>query len=479
MFVPIRHQIQEGETILSWLARWKTIGGFYDEKEMLLRLIGKQRVRFHPYLPHSIGLLADSIKIPAESLLLNHTLFPLFRFFNWDNSQELANAMVQEGCGSPTSIATISATKVAFYNGHKFCPECVREDRKQLGFGYFRIKHQIPGVVACDVHHCLLNAIQGGDLGYDRKFFNPPKISNFELASTTQIEFALYASKVFSLSKRFYFKIDYQNIYLNHLFDKGFVTQNGSLRIKNLFNALTTQINEKEFCGELGIPKYFFDFKFIGPLLRRKTHFPCHPTKHLLFSFWLFKGDENVFIVPYPEKEKIPTIDNSVEEKVVEVQTVKLLKRGLSMEQISGLVNKSRCYIRRVAELHNIEHASNANAYKLKIRKRVLLLATLGRHRSIIAVQLKVGIGYVEQVISNTKGLVAWRKKLMEYKKIQLALVELKKARNEHPEWRRKELKSHCNQAFFYLYHHDRGLLEKCLPCKTKPIPPHIGNSDR
>jgi hypothetical protein len=469
MNIPVRHQLQKDETILSWLARWKTVGGFYDENDMLFHLIGKKRVRFHPYIPHSLGLIAGSIETPAESLLLNHTLFPLFRLFNWDNSQELANAMILEGCGSPTSIATISATKVAFYNGHKFCPACVRQDRKKLGFGYFRIKHQIPGVVACDEHCCLLHAIQGGDLGYDRKLFNPPKISNFELASTTQIEFSLYANKVFNLSKRLNSRVDYQGIYLHHLCDEGFVTQNGSLRIKKLFNEITTLINEKEFVGELGIPKYFFDFKFIGPLLRRKTHFPCHPTKHLLFSFWLFNGDANAFIAHVPERQKTQIPDNSADKKAVEDQTVKLLKRGISMEKISRIVNKSRCYIRRVAELYDIEHSSNANAYKLKIKNRVLLLATLGRHRSIIAAQLKVGIGYVEQVISNTKGLVAWRKKLKEDQKIQRALVELIKARNEHPEWRRKELKSHCNQAFFYLYHHSRKLLEEILPKKTRP----------
>jgi transposase-like protein len=469
MKIPIRHQIQEGETILSWLARWKSIGGFYDEEDMLFHLIGKRRVRFHPYIPHSLGLIANNIKVPVNSLLINHTLFPLFRLFNWGNSQELANAMILEGCGSPTSISTISTIKNTFYNGHKFCPACVRQDREKLGFGYFRIKHQIPGVVACDEHCCLLHAIQGGDLGYDRKLFNPPKVSSFEPASTAQIEFSLYASKNINLSKQLNSEIDYQDIYLQHLFDKGFVTQNGSLRIKKLFNELTTQINEKEFVGELGIPKYFFDFKFIGPLLRRKTHFPCHPTKHLLFSFWLFNGDANALITPFIKKEKSPTIDNSANKKAVEDQTVKLLKRGLSMEKISGIVNKSRCYVRRIAELHSIEHVSNANSYKLRIKNRVLLLATLGRHRKTISKQLKVGIGYVEQVISNAKGLVAWRKKLKEYKKVQLAMGELKKARNEHPDWRRKELKSHCNQAFFYLYHHNRKLLEKIIPKKTKP----------
>ncbi len=434
MKIPVRHQLQKGETILSWLARWKTIGGFYDEEDMLFHLIGKKRVRFHPYIPHSLGLIADSIKTPAKSLLLNHTLFPLFRLFNWDNSQELADAMTLEGCGSPTSISTISTIKNTFYNGHKFCPKCVQQDRNKLGFGYFRIKHQIPGVVACDEHCCLLHAIQGGDLGYDRKLFNPPKLPSSEPASSGQIQFTIYANKVLSLSKQFDLKIDYQSIYLNHLFDKGFVTQNGSFRIKKLFNELTTQINEKEFVGELGIPKYFFDFKFIGPLLRHKTHFPCHPSKHLLFSFWLFNGDANAFIAHFSERQKTQTPDNPVKERFVEDKTVTLLKRGLSMEEISGVVNKSRCYIRRVAELHNIEHTSNANAYKLTIRNRVLLFATLGRHRKAISKQLKVGIGYVEQVIANTKGLVAWRKKLKEYQKIQRALVELKKARNEHPE---------------------------------------------
>lgn len=142
------------------------------------------------------------------------------------------------------------------------------------------------------------------------------------------------------------------------------------------------------------------------------------------------------------------------------------------MEKISRLVNKSRCHIRRVAELHDIEHASNANAYRLTIKNKVLFLATLGRHRKIITDQLKVGIGYVEQIILNTSGLVAWRKKPKEYQKIQLALVELKKARNEHHEWRREELKSHCNQAFFYLYHNSRKLFEKTLPKKTGPTPP-------
>jgi hypothetical protein len=472
MFIPIRHQIQEGETILSWLARWKTIGGFYDEKELLLRLIGKQRVRIHPYLPHSIGLLADSIKIPAESLLLNHTLFPLFSFFNWGNSQKLANAMIQEGCGSPTSIATISATKVAFYNGHKFCPECVRQDRKQLGFGYFRIKHQIPGIVACDEHHCLLHAIQGGDLGYDRKLCNPPKTSNFETASTTQIEFALYANKVFDLSKRLNSKIDYQGIYLHHLFDKGFVTQNGSLRIKKLFSELTTQINEKEFVGELGIPKYFFDFKFIGPLLRRKTHFPCHPTKHLLFSFWLFNKEEIKFNSHHKPIPSLPVVINTNYKKAIEDQTIELLKEGLSMMEVSRLVNKSNCYIKRIAELHNIKHETHNSGFSLKIKNRIIFLATLGRHRKLISKELKVGIGYVEQVIAYTPGLVGWRKKLKILQKIHLASIELKNARRDHPEWRRKEIKEYCNQAFFYLYHHSKKLLEKILPKKTKPTPP-------
>ena len=110
--------------------------------------------------------------------------------------------------------------------------------------------------------------------------------------------------------------------------------------------------------------------------------------------------------------------------------------------------------------------------YKKSIRQLVVLRAKLGQHRQKIADALGVGLGYVEQIISNTKGLVASRKAYRIKKKVDQAAVVLKRTRKQHPEWLRKDIKAANSIEFFCLYHHDRDLLEQILPPKTKPVPP-------
>lgn len=67
------------------------------------------------------------------------------------------------------------------------------------------------------------------------------------------------------------------------------------------------------------------------------------------------------------------------------------------------------------------------NGFSLKIKNRVVFLAALGRHRKLISRHLKVGIGYVEQVIAYTPGLVDWRKKLKIFQQINLPRENLKR----------------------------------------------------
>jgi hypothetical protein len=119
--------------------------------------------------------------------------------------------------------------------------------------------------------------------------------------------------------------------------------------------------------------------------------------------------------------------------------------------------------------LNNIAHQTNAQATSASTRHAVIIQAQLGRHRKVIAHNLKLGIGFVEQVISNTKGLVSWRKKLAVLTKIKAAYLELRGAKLKHADWFRKDFKAQHNQAFFYLYHHARKLLEAILPKKLFP----------
>ena len=146
-----------------------------------------------------------------------------------------------------------------------------------------------------------------------------------------------------------------------------------------------------------------------------------------------------------------------------------MLKQGDSMNAIEQQLGKSRCYIRRVAELNNVVHRTNSQKNNLNIKHLVRLQAQIGHHRKAIAEALNVGIGYVEQVISNTKGLVSWRKRLKEMQKIVNASSCLRKAIKENLGWIRKDVKTYYSKEYFCLYHHDRQLLEGLLPVKSKP----------
>ncbi|MCW8336585.1 TnsD family Tn7-like transposition protein, partial [Vibrio paucivorans] len=207
-------------------------------------------------------------------------------------------------------------------------------------------------------------------------------------------------------------------------------------------------------------------FKFLGSLLRNKTRMPVHPVKHLFFAFWLFEGDASQFSIVRCNTSN-DFVENT-ENRDVDSKILELISEGKSMECVHGITGKSRCYIRRVCELHGIEHSSNQNAHSELIRNKVISMAELGRNRQEIAEELSLGIGYVEQVISNTPGLVAHRKKLWILRKVRSSYRELRMARKVHPDWIRKDFKQIHNRAFFYLYRNARRLLESVLPAKLR-----------
>jgi len=470
MSVPVRHQMQPDETVLSWLARWCAIGGFYDEKSMYSELFGKERIRFHPYLPCYVENIGDITGSNSDFVLRNNTLFPLFTYFGCAPSQRLSLAMRYPSNGNPLTIAGISHTKIGFCYGHKFCPLCIEEDRTQKGYGYFKIQHQIPGVEVCDTHGCFLHVLEGGDFGFNRKLPLPP--TNIKAISGPEIKmkFAKFCTGVLKQSKESIIAVDYQNIYKKELQNKSLLTKCSQLRLKLILQALETVYENFAFGTLLGIPKTLQDFSFVAPLLRKKTHFPCHPTKHLIFGFWLFDGKANVLETPLKiERERIKATQKNKVIGSFQNKVLLLLKKGYSMAHISRKIGKSRNYIRRIAELNMIKHQTKSYAFPTSIRYAVQIQALLGRHRSDIAKSLNVGVGYVEQVISNTIGLSLWRKKLEVHKKIARAMKELTMARLMHPSWHRKEFKEHHNQAFFYLYRQDKESLESILPTPLTP----------
>lgn len=75
-------------------------------------------------------------------------LLPIFEF-------EKKTAMLEQLCRGETIMIT-SIRRFTAKNLPKYCPQCVAEDRESYGAAYWHIDHQIPLMMLCPEHGCLL-----------------------------------------------------------------------------------------------------------------------------------------------------------------------------------------------------------------------------------------------------------------------------------------------------------------------------------
>ncbi|MFG0456718.1 TnsD family Tn7-like transposition protein [Shewanella mangrovisoli] len=454
------------ETVFSWIARCHIRYGAGNVRHTYQELLGIDDVRIHPYLPSHLQQVLPGSGLDEEQLLAQHTLYMLFRFFEHDAKGLLRRVMCHSE-GSPVHAAHIPHAALSIPLEHQYCSICAHEQRATLGFSYFDIRYQIPGVIACPRHQCMLVAVPCGDGALDKHICLPHVISVPTERYVKEAKFAQFCIEVCDGIRAHPGAVFSQYSYLNVLDRKGFITQQGHLRLRQLIDAL------RAFYADIRLPRgaeALLTFDFIGPLLRKKTHSPMHPLPHLLVGYWLFSGDAVCYFNVPTAIEQLPL---PIEETASADELIKRgLVNGLSLNSLAKQTGKSRCYIRRVAELNGILHLSNELAFDSKIREMVVFQAQLGLHRKTIANNLGVGMGYVEQVISNTPELVSWRKTLARLQKVAAAKEIIRTARLAHPDWVRKDIKAHCSKAFFCLYHNNKAALEQLLPPKKQPQSP-------
>lgn len=450
------------ETVFSWVTRYHLKVGVGSEKNTYQALFNKSKFRIHAYLPNSIQCLEGRGNLSVEEWINGHTLYPLFYFFGHNKQNKLYRAMLSPQ-GSSVSHAHIPHAKLSFPYGHKYCPICCKTSRESRGFAYYDIRHQIPGVEVCPMHACYLHHDVTGDYGLDRHLTLPKDDQIVACDFPILIRFARFCFDVFELSQKTRPNKNLLGLYRGALFERGYVTSLQHIRMQLLVEDLSKYYQAFPFSQGW---ETLSDFFFIGRLIWPKTHSLCHPSKHLLFAFWLFDGIAMSY--KYDALEVVSSVEKNESIDRDETCVLRLLKQGVSMQKIHEKTGRSRCYIKRRCELAGITHLSNKSAVSLKVRYQVLVQALLGRHRFTIANNLEVGVSYVEQVIASSQGLSAWRKQFRIMQRVNTAIMELSTAKQVHQDWHRKDYKSHHSKAYFCLYHHARKKLEAIMPAKQK-----------
>lgn len=113
---------------------------------------------------------------------------------------------------------------------------------------------------------------------------------------------------------------------------------------------------------------------------------------------------------------------------------------------------------------------SQAQGLSSKLQQKIIHLARAGIHREAISKRCGIGIGSVEQVISSEPGLVARRKRCHWESKRRRCRLSIARYQQRHPNAIRRDVKTACNSAFFWLYQYDRDWLNSILPKASKPI---------
>ncbi|GGB75475.1 hypothetical protein GCM10011607_39730 [Shewanella inventionis] len=130
------------------------------------------------------------------------------------------------------------------------------------------------------------------------------------------------------------------------------MTRSGQIRMAILVRAISEYYQDMVFDLERS---FEFGERFLGPLIRDKTQTLNHPFKHMILGFWLFDNDPRGFLGQESPFQMMPAFNAPVVANDDRERILSLLSEELSMSQIETMTGRSRCYIRRLAELAGIK----------------------------------------------------------------------------------------------------------------------------
>lgn len=183
----------EGETVFSVVGRCAERLGIATQ-ELMVWLTGQARtVTLYSALPGHLAKIAAAMPPghpwqDVEHLIHNHTALGYFSFFHPPEKRAaFANLLAHQDASHPITLALgLTAYRTpAVPKSPRFCLDCTREQAEQLGFAYFRLEHQLPGVSVCWKHgHPLYHGcVHCGPYPLPRKRLTMPRqclCSSFE-----------------------------------------------------------------------------------------------------------------------------------------------------------------------------------------------------------------------------------------------------------------------------------------------------------
>lgn len=156
--------LYEDELLYSWFARYHIHTANIKLKQTMYDLFGKRNMVAVPDLPTNLNELSkrlECFQIPdLENLIKNHTFFRYYTTFTSEETKiKVLKAMKDNEKQALHLFLGIVASSIKENSYFMFCPKCQSEDMENKGEVYWKLEHQLPGILICLKHeNYLLNS---------------------------------------------------------------------------------------------------------------------------------------------------------------------------------------------------------------------------------------------------------------------------------------------------------------------------------
>ena len=302
------------ELLYSICARFHKRVQYPNKKGTIRELFGDKAATAVVDLPSNLGSLASALPpgslYTVEHLINNYTLFPFFApFLHPEQSQQLWADM--EGTRGPAikMRSGVMASTVQPPEWLRFCPVCVRQDKKEFGESYWHRLHQLPGVGICPEHNVrLLDSqvrIQNPQTRHEfvaaEQGIQLPKSRSFSLLHSHHEILLKVAQDAAWLLKQTTAPpgLDVMSKrYRELLAERGLATYGGRVRVSELLREFCqfypTDFLQSLQCGIDTESQHSWLFRLV-----RSPKGSQHPLRHLLLMQFLEHAAESFFQLPY------------------------------------------------------------------------------------------------------------------------------------------------------------------------------------
>ena len=370
-------KIYDDELLYSVIARYKRRAGISLKKSIMEDLYGTKSGMVQMFFPLHLKKMSEMIgnnEEYAKKLIYENTMYKYYtKLLTKELSTEIFEAMID---GKDANIFTkfaIHNTELKNNRYLKYCPLCIKEDINKYGESYWRREHQITGVLFCKRHNITLRNSDVITSKFNNRYVCADDMDisfedNYEFESFYKHN-AKYIKMIEEINEnedRLILK-QIKKFYIYKLKCKGYVTEGGSIKIRNITKDFIDFYPQKYLEIMLcDINKDDYQKNWISKFFSDKHNKPL--AKHIMMLQFLESSISEMF-----EYSKLMPLDDK-KSNLINIKKKRTIKSKKGKEVIDWSKKDKEMYERVKNAIDKIlnKKGKPERITKLRIRKEIV-----------------------------------------------------------------------------------------------------------